>query len=109
MRSVQCQPNRLQVGADLCWLPEQLEQNASQQNDGHNGPDGEGSNACNQTADLIHDHGDHICKQAHITDCEGGPLPVVHFSLDSAHSCEAGSTQEVEHHEGISGNSRKIY
>mgnify|MGYP006993830229 CR=1 FL=1 len=48
--------------------------------------------------------GSAVSQQAHIADGDSSPLAVVHFTLDGAHSSEAGSAQQVEDHEAVSGD-----
>jgi len=46
------------------------------------------------------DHkGDDVGKYAHISDCKGGPLAVVHFASDGTHSGKAGSAEQIEDQE----------
>ena len=54
-----------------------------------------------ETAELVDHKSDAVCKAALITDSEPCPLCVVHLTLDSADSREAGCAEEVEYEEGI--------
>ena len=58
-----------------------------------------------ETAELIYHKSYEVSESALIADCKPGPLPAVHFTLDSADSRKAGCAKQVEHKERIRGDS----
>ena len=49
-----------------------------------------------QTAELIYNKRNQICKAALIANCKPGPFCIVHFSLDCADCRKAGCAEKVE-------------
>lgn len=95
-------------GVSLGRLAEQQEDDQRDERDGNDRADTEGQLAGDQTADLINDGGYNVSVSTHVADCESSPLAVVHLTLDGAHCREARRTQQVECHEGICADLRKV-
>ena len=76
--------------------------------DSNDGEEVEANLTGDQAADLVNDQRSAVGQQAHIADGDGRPLAVVHLALDGAHSSEAGSAQQVEDHEAVSGDRGEV-
>ena len=92
------------VVANVLVGAEHQVQERGKNHDCHDGEEVEANLTGDQAAQLVHHQSGAVSQSAHITNGDGGPLAVVHLALDGAHSSEAGSAQQVEDHEAVSGD-----